>query len=98
MLPEYSLTKFTLLDNVKENANSTVSIGIGYGNTALEAKVNALSGTEKAEKSGGDNAFLLCSNDKIIGPVYGIRGKKISDKKIDDKFLKLSKKVGQVEY
>lgn len=86
----YNLTKFSLLNNVKENTNSTVSIGIGYGHTALEAKTNALNGTRKAEKAGGNNAYILCGNDKIIGPVYGIRGKNQIDKKIDDELLDLS--------
>ena len=85
-----NLTRFTLLENVKENANSSVSIGIGYGNTALEAKINSLNATKKAEKSGGDNAFILYGNDKIIGPVYGIRTNKASDKKIDNDLLKIS--------
>jgi hypothetical protein len=46
----------------------TLSIGIGYGETAREAKYNAYLGLIKAKKQGGNRAYKV-ENNKYIGPI-----------------------------
>ncbi len=47
---------------------STLSIGIGYGKTAREAKYNANLGLLKAKKHGGNRAYKV-ENNEYIGPI-----------------------------
>ncbi len=46
----------------------TLSIGIGYGSTAREAKYNANLGLLKAKKHGGNRAYKV-QNNEYIGPI-----------------------------
>ena len=52
-------TTFSLLSNVAETTAFTLSIGIGYGETAAEAKYNALQGMEHSSASGGNRAYII---------------------------------------
>lgn len=85
-----------LLLTVKKNTSSTVSIGVGYGLTAQEAKYSAILGMEKASKLGGDSAFIVYNHNKIIGPLHSGDSKwQVNpDQKIDKKFLIVSEKSG----
>ncbi|MBP2661029.1 MAG: hypothetical protein H6Q69_4061, partial [Firmicutes bacterium] len=58
-----------LLQSVQKNTSSTISIGMGYGQTAQEAKFNANLGMERASSLGGDLAFIVHNTNKIIGPI-----------------------------
>lgn len=53
------LNNLDVLTTVKENTTHTVSIGIGYGTTAREAKFHATLGLKKAQKQGGNQAFFV---------------------------------------
>lgn len=53
------LRELPILRAMKKKVNSTVSIGIGFGITAREAKSNALKGKDKALKMGGDQCFVV---------------------------------------
>lgn len=88
--------KIDLLQTVKKNTSSTVSIGIGYGQTALEAKYSACLGMERASKLGGNMAFIVYGGNKIIGPIHngGERPEEKAGNKIDKKFLAVSEKAG----
>lgn len=85
-----------LLQTVKKNTSSTISIGVGYGQTAQEAKYSASLGMERASKLGGDTAFIVYSGNKIIGPIRTNNDKQQenSDHKIDKNFLVISEKAG----
>ncbi|MDF2571050.1 MAG: hypothetical protein K0R55_2654, partial [Sporomusa sp.] len=61
--------KIDLLQTVRKNTSSTISIGVGYGETAQEAKINASLGMARASKLGGDTAFIVYSGNQIIGPI-----------------------------
>lgn len=63
----------TLIDNIYKNTDCTVSVGIGYGETVKDAKMNSIDCFKKAIHAGGDKAYFKY-NDKIIGyyisPIY----------------------------
>jgi hypothetical protein len=85
-----------LLQAVKENSSSTISIGIGYGQTAQAAKSNASLGMDRASKLGGHAAFIVYNGTKIIGPIRMSDDQQqvVIDQKIDQKFLAVSEKSG----
>lgn len=86
----------TLLQKVKQHTASTISLGVGYGLTAQEAKYGANLGMEKASKRGGDAAFIVYNHDKIIGPLQTAeqRWQVTPDHKVDSRFLTVSEKSG----
>jgi len=84
-----------LLYAVQINTSSTVSVGIGYGKTANEAKIGANRGMLHASKKGGNLAFIVYDGKKTIGPLTNIASsKEKADHVIDEKFLRISEKVG----
>lgn len=86
-----------LLQTVKKNTSSTISLGVGYGKTAQEAKCNAAVGMSRADKLGGDTAFIVYSSTNIIGPLRTINHEQQSGSachKIDKKFLAISERTG----
>lgn len=88
--------KIDLLNLVQSNTLSTVSIGIGYGNTAKEAKYNSVYGASKASKQGGNMAFVVYDKKKLIGPISGAAtDSKVNNNecKIDSKLLAISEKA-----
>ncbi|MHB1393770.1 MAG: hypothetical protein ACYCYE_11990 [Clostridia bacterium] len=87
-----NLTNIKLFDTVKNNFTSTISIGIGFGDSAREAKYNAGLGLDKSKKSGGNCAYIVYSNNRLIGPISG--GKNQRETIIDDRFLKIAQKSG----
>ena len=90
-----NLKSIELLHAIKTNTTSTVSVGIGYGQTANEAKCGANRGMLHASKKGGDLALLVYEGKKIIGPLANIvQNIEIPDPVIDETFLRISEKVG----
>lgn len=97
----YVLEKYTnnyeaieLLNLVSHNTAGTVSLGIGYGNTAQAAKINARLGMQKAANY-GNTAYLVYADKKIMGPL-GTNNNSITDKRnelIDANFQKISEKT-----
>ncbi len=63
------LTRISLLEMNWDNTDSTISIGIGYGDTAQEAKQNAQTGAAKARAKGGNKAYIVYSGKKVVGPI-----------------------------
>jgi hypothetical protein len=60
-----NLRELPLLNKVKQRTNHTISIGIGFGMTAREAKSNAIYGKNKALKAGGHQCFIVHKRDKV---------------------------------
>ena len=86
-----------LLPLIKKNTASTISLGIGYGQTAQEAKQSASLAMERASRLGGDMAFIIYNGQKTIGPLRSIDGEpaqQAAEQKVDKKFLSVSEKTG----
>lgn len=83
-----------ILQNVAENTAFTLSIGIGYGATAADAKYHALRAMDHAIAAGGSQAYLIGRD--LFTPVPMAANDKANDCRkegpIDEKFLYLSKK------
>lgn len=82
---------FSLIDDIHRHTASTISIGIGFGKTALEAKTHAKIGVKKAKKSGGNQIFLVYDKDTIRSSVTK---KPTIPMSISDRFLSISSKTG----
>ncbi len=59
---------FNLMNGKSGMRYGSLSIGIGYGETAREAKYNASLGLLKAKKGGGNRAYLIADH-QTIGPM-----------------------------
>ncbi|MCX6030522.1 MAG: hypothetical protein NT169_14645 [Chloroflexi bacterium] len=57
-----------LLDLVRERLSTTISLGIGLGQTAYEAGKNARSALSLARQKGGDCVFVVGQDDTALGP------------------------------
>ena len=89
------LISIDLLHAVQTNTASTISIGIGYGKTANEAKCGANRGMLHAGKKGGNLAFIVYNGKKIIGPLANVaQSTEPPTPSVDEKFLRISEKVG----
>ncbi len=55
----HHLRELPILRAIKKKTKNTVSVGIGFGITAREAKSSALIGKNKALKMGGDQCFVV---------------------------------------
>ena len=87
---------FSLLSNVAETTAFTLSIGIGYGETAAEAKYNALQGMEHSSASGGNRAYIIGKElfSRVPMSKNGQASQEKKEHPIDEQFLYLSKKSG----
>lgn len=83
---------FSLIDIVKKKTAKTISMGIGLGKTALEAKKNARTGIKKAQKNGGNQIFLVYDENTIRGPYPTIR--ESPSPIICERFSTLSRETG----
>lgn len=81
----------SLVDNIQKNTVSTVSIGIGFGKTAMEAKKHAKIGVQKAKYYGGNQLFLVYDKNTIRGP---FTSEKNIDLKISDRFIHIATQTG----
>lgn len=71
---------------IEEKTLRTVSLGIGYGDSAQDAKFNAYSGLNKAIGLGGNTGFVVYENAEVKGPLKKKTEKhqKILDKKLSN--------------
>jgi hypothetical protein len=60
-----NLGELSILSAIENKTNNTISIGIGYGITAREAKANALIGKNKALKMGGNQCFIVYDRNRM---------------------------------
>lgn len=63
------LNSIPILREVVANTTHTLSVGIGYGKTAREAKFNATLGLNRALNKGGNQAFSVIEG-KVSDPIY----------------------------
>lgn len=64
-------TEFRLIEDVNRETMFHISVGIGYGDTLLQSRQNAIIGVNNANRYGGNGAFLVYDPQHIIGP-FGI--------------------------
>lgn len=88
-------TKIDFLDRVISHTISTVSIGIGYGKTAREAKKNAAVGMMRAAHLGGSRAFIVYNDNKIVGPLLASAKEHPLNEtaSVDQSFLNIAEKT-----
>ncbi|MCK8060318.1 MULTISPECIES: hypothetical protein [unclassified Fusibacter] len=60
-----NLRELSILTSVKKRTNHTISVGIGFGMTAREAKSNAFLGKNKAIVMGGNQCFVVYHKNKM---------------------------------
>ncbi len=60
-----NLRELAILNSIKNKTNNTVSVGIGFGITAREAKSNAVVGKNKALKMGGNQCFVVYDRNRM---------------------------------
>lgn len=66
-----NIRELPVLRAIQKKTESTVSVGIGFGITAREAKMNAVIGKNKATQMGGNQCFVVYSRKQMerITPV-----------------------------
>lgn len=88
------LRKINLLTTQTMLRFGTLSIGIGYGETARESKYNAHLGLIKAKKCGGNHAYKV-ENNQFLGPILlDSSSKKSPGYQIDGHFQEIAAKSG----
>lgn len=67
----HNLNELSILNIVNDRSEQTISVGIGFGVTAREAKFNAITGKNKSIKMGGNHCFVVYdkSNMEAIKPI-----------------------------
>lgn len=86
--------KIDLFNRINSEALSSISMGIGYGQTVTEAKCNANSGMLKAKKFGKNVVYVVYESKKIIGPIEYEGKKELEQSKIDERILDMAEKSG----
>lgn len=86
--------KIDLFNRINSGALSSVSMGVGYGKTVMEAKYNANSGMLKAKKWGKNVVYVVYERKRIIGPIEYEEKKGLQQSKVDEKILNVAEKSG----
>lgn len=60
-----NLRELSILSSMKNKTNNNISVGIGFGITAREAKSNAIIGKNKALKMGGRQCFVVYDKKRM---------------------------------
>ncbi|MDI6707077.1 MAG: hypothetical protein QME73_12640 [Bacillota bacterium] len=84
--------KIDLFNRINNEALSSISMGIGYGETVREAKYNANLGMLKAKKWGRNAVYVVYERKRIIGPIEYEGKKGLQQSKIDEKILNVAEK------
>lgn len=89
-----NLQSLPILKSIKDNTSHTVSIGIGFGITARQAKYNASNGLNKALKNEGNQAYIV-SDGSSFGPILPDKANQAEPDVISDSlFQVISDKTG----
>ncbi|MGN1032365.1 MAG: hypothetical protein ACI4PU_02785, partial [Intestinibacter sp.] len=83
--------KIAILNYISEKSLHIVSVGIGYGKTAGEAKYNSNSAMIKSKEYVENTAFVIYEDGYIIGPIH--TNKEKEKQSIEDKILEISFKT-----
>ncbi|MDU4961671.1 MAG: hypothetical protein E6X17_13545 [Sporomusaceae bacterium] len=87
--------EIALLREIEANTASTISMGVGYGETAREARASAVLAMEKAAKLGGNMAFIVYNANQLVGPIRGAAGEAENrNHKVDRQLLAVAEKAG----
>lgn len=84
---------FTLLTELADQYLSKVSVGIGYGETAGQAKVNANKGLMQSKKYDTNVAFVYYSEQALRGPLGVTSDVKKNDEYVNEKLYAVSQKA-----
>lgn len=89
-----NLRELSILSSIKNKTNNTISVGIGFGITAREAKSNAVLGKNKALKIGGNQCFVVYNKKRMerITPLDKADSSNIS--LLDHSYKDISEKSG----
>jgi hypothetical protein len=77
-----------ILDGVKN-----ISIGIGLGETPMDAKYSAKIGQKRAEKCGMNCFFIVKDGNQIVGPMTDV-GEDTNDRVLDKHLYEVSQRTG----
>lgn len=88
------LAKFSILNDVCKHTAFTLSIGIGYGDTMMEAKANADAGVWRAAREGGNRAYIIYSPCDFLGPIEPNEEKKPENAFIEHRLVILAESAG----
>lgn len=83
--------EISILDWISQKSLHIVSIGIGYGKTAIEAKYNSNIAMIKAKKYDENTAYVVYEDSISVGPINNVKRKK--KEKIDEKILEIATKT-----
>ncbi|KOP71940.1 hypothetical protein AN957_24500 [Cytobacillus solani] len=83
-----------LLNEMKKSLNMNLSIGIGFGSTAIESGKNARFALYQAQDYGGQCGFIVREDRKVFGPIDLISPITYPLSVTDAKLLDLAEKSG----
>lgn len=83
--------EISILDWISQKSLHIVSIGIGYGKTAIEAKYNSNIAMIKAKKYDENTAYVVYEDGISVGPINNVKRK--NKEKIDEKILEIATKT-----
>ena len=84
-----------LFDLMKDMMIKNICVGIGYGDTVLDARTNAAIGIIESEKAGTNVAFAVYGAEKIRGPIKLTRTVRHEENNIEQDYMRqISKKSG----
>lgn len=82
--------RIALLDDIEQSALHTVSVGIGYGITASEAKYHAVLAMEKAESIPKCSAYMMAEDGRCYGPLSQEERQQPLQPIIDEKLYRIA--------
>jgi hypothetical protein len=89
-----NFTRIDLFDNINKETLSSISLGIGYGQTVREARYNANQGMAASKKLGKNALCIIYGPNKKVGPVEYEGRKQPDENLIDSKVLKVAEESG----
>lgn len=87
-----NFSKIELFSYVRKKTMKSLVMGIGYGETAMEAKYNSFIGVEKAKKAGKNIAYVIYGDGSIYGPIDHSSKNTSKSYKIDERLLNIAEK------
>ncbi len=88
------LTKLEFLAWIARNTMFFACVGIGYGDTAKTAQINAQSALARTVNEGGNRAYVVYSSGNIVGPIEPNEAIDTSGKIFETRLIEISDKTG----
>ena len=89
-----NLRELPILRAIQQRTAHTVSVGIGFGITAREAKANALLGKNKAFKMGGNQCFVVYDRKRMETIMPMDKAAELAPPQLELPFREISEKSG----